>query len=94
MELSVAAPNGFNDMKKYKHRARVFAELSLQFSRDRKDVPHFILTSNPPRGEETTMDGINMYYFGRMLAEAKELSTEQYNSLISFCTAFLNSSKP
>ena len=79
--------------KKYKNRSRVFAELSIQFSRDRKDAPVFILTSNPPRGKDETMDGINMYHFGKKMAEAQELSREQVLGLISFCRAFLDSPK-
>lgn len=71
-------------MKKEKRvRARAYADLSLQFYRDKEGTPNFLITSN--KTEKPLHTGIDTLIFAKSMAESDQVSASEF---VWFCDFF------
>lgn len=70
--------------KKY-YKAKVNADLSLQFYRDNEGTPNFLITCNPPVDGKDFHTGLDTIIFAENLIDSGRCSI---NELLFFCKLF------
>lgn len=72
------------EIKKKKLSARRYADLSLQFYRDKEGTPNFLITSNEQEEGKTFCTGVDSYIFARNLVNSNLICLSDLAFLCDF----------